>query len=271
MTNEKMKKHSLNNQSQSSKLKAQSLKKGFTMVEMILVMSTLLILFSVTIGAYREERRRFDFNEGLNQILATIKEARNLTTNSEPFFEATAGTTQEERSIVPADGYGVKIEVDSSTLATKLILFANKGPDNHIPSSKRDSFQNEPSEYERSILDSSDLIIRTITLPENLRFKFFVYDYPGTGTSLDPTPRYNLPSNPDAFETTLMYRPLLADLEIFEDDNNNNPANPMDSVQIVFENLDAPSTSGKRCHFISLNKNKGTPEHTFSNTGCDYT
>lgn len=236
-----------------------SLPKGFSMAEMMIVTIIMAVLFSVGSGTYFNEKRRFEFNNSLSEVIQMIKIARNLTVTSEPIYVNVASLQENEKSMVPIDGYGVYINLVPDTLDNPqavasadnphIILFANKGD-----GTSRSDFQNDDSP---DYFDATDEIIEEFRFPSLVHFRSLSFD---TGSGLvekwSDQEENEGPLN-EGRETVIIFRPPLGDAII----NNNNSSNPivMDEVQLNMINPESPDESAKKCLFIRLNRIRTFP------------
>jgi len=155
--------------------------KGFTLVEIIVVITILGIISTFSFRTYKELRLRYDFENSLLQVLELMKVARNYAITSR-----TVQIKQDDNSyisVVPKHGYGVYLDLDPGDREyTDVILFANTYTE-IPPLNDSDPPNLDPI---RQYNEGEDIIIEKITLPTRLIFfekmtDFPSYDYENAG------------------------------------------------------------------------------------------
>ena len=162
-------------------------KKGFTIVELFLVIVIISILLTVTTSTFLEERNRFQFNDSLIKTINLIKTARNY-----------ALTNRDINGSIPKEGYGIHIKKIEPYLyppnSSRIILFANTSD----VSIKKDQYN-----------DGEDAILETYYFPNSAKFELI------EGTLLDAN---KITPN----ESVIIFRPPFATTYL----GNNNISNP---------------------------------------------
>lgn len=98
-------------------------KKGFTLIEVVVVVSVILILFTMAISRFSESKLQFSLSRVSYQFEQDVSSAQNMALSSVPYKDS-LGVEQ------PVDGYGVYVDV--GVLGnTEYIIYADKAPGNN--------------------------------------------------------------------------------------------------------------------------------------------
>lgn len=98
--------------------------KGFTLVEMLVVVLIISIISTIGANTYKNQREQIIFNDSVAHVLQMMKTARNYAVTSRPYWDGTD-------NVVPPGGYGVYFERNADVeVASRVILFANSTNDN---------------------------------------------------------------------------------------------------------------------------------------------
>ena len=228
-------------------------KKGFTIAEMIMVVLIISALTIISGRTYFTERDRFEFNNAFIEMTGMIKEARNLATTSQSVYISAI-----KKNVVPADGYGIYINLEPDQDKPHFTLFANLGP-----GADYEDYLNEDSEENARIFDNNDKIIKTFTIPSQVQFHSFYFDDLWKWDEEDlPNP-----AAPNATEAVIIFKPPLAETLI----GNNDTVNPeeLDKLGLKFFNPAADDNSPKKCIFIRFNRIKTFPAIEYDNIECN--
>lgn len=132
--------------------KLSSRSKGFTLIEMIIVVSIIVFLSSSVLFSSFVMREQLRFRSGYNSLEGIISEARNLALSGESFPDTTDydgdGLAGDEDFILP-NGYIIQVVDDGVNIT--LYLYA-------------DLFGSIVGQ-----LDDDDQLIKTSEIPENIR------------------------------------------------------------------------------------------------------
>ncbi|MBU0576989.1 prepilin-type N-terminal cleavage/methylation domain-containing protein [Patescibacteria group bacterium] len=124
------------------------IKGGFTLSELIIVISIIGVITAIASNTYRNQRVQVEFTDSLTTVVSMIKTARNYAVTSRMAYDG------GELS-VPPEGYGIYINSNTG----EFILFANVGSD--------------PNAYDGS---NDDVIEEEYTLPNNTVFEDMLSD-----------------------------------------------------------------------------------------------
>lgn len=146
-------------------------KKGFTLVEMIIVVAIIVLLSSSALISSFVMREQLEFRSGYNSLEGIISEARNMALSGESFPDDSDydgdGLFGDEGDYILPNGYILQITDDG--LNVTAYLYA-------------DLFDSVVDE-----LDDNDQLIKMVELPENIRLKVDARSKSG-GTIGDFTP-----------------------------------------------------------------------------------
>lgn len=170
--------------------------KGYTIIEMLIVITIITIVASIGVNTYQAQRKQTQYNDSILKVLTMIKTARNYAVSSRSVFdECNIG----KESYVPPEGYGVYINQNETLGQSRFVLFANTEIDNAI----------EMAQFEEEIDPcASDLIEE----------EYFLHDgtiFSGLLTDLESRTPLNLNAN----EAVIIFRPPLAEAYIAANDH----------------------------------------------------
>jgi len=124
--------------------------KGFSLIEMIVVVMITLLILTLGINTYRDQQRHVIYNESVSKVLSIVKVARNHALTNRPIFDE-----DQQLSIIPKNGYGVYFERSETPGESKVILFANTVAE---------------TEVEQQQFDPGEHIEETYTIPSQVEF-----------------------------------------------------------------------------------------------------
>lgn len=90
---------------------------AFTLIEMLIVIALIVIIASISLGAFRSARDQANFKKAVNDTVSLIEKARNMALNSE---QVEVDGVNE----VVSGGYGIAVEGTDS-----VVLFAETSVD----------------------------------------------------------------------------------------------------------------------------------------------
>lgn len=94
------------------------LKKGFTLAEILIVVTIVGIITFSVINLFSRERERVQYNEETIKVNSLVKLARNYASTNKPVYNGID-------NIVPEEGYGIYFERSATPGQSRMILFAN--------------------------------------------------------------------------------------------------------------------------------------------------
>jgi len=138
--------------------------KGFTLVEMLVVLAVMAVLSAVVIANFPQVRLQFALSRSAYEFAQTIRKAQNLAISSVEYKDNNGVTRQ-------ISGYGVFVDTGSFLGNKKYIIYADTYPGNQ--------------QY-----DGLDYIVETVDLAANEQGVVVkeVHHTPGKGASINFTP-----------------------------------------------------------------------------------
>ncbi len=213
-------------------------RKGFTISELIIVITVMAFLTVIGGRVYYTERNRFEFNNAFIEMLGIIKTARNYATTSQAYY-----VDDNIKNVIPIDGYGVRIKLNAATDELDFTLFANLGSGNYYEDYQNDDY---PDRF-----DNNDQTIKTYHLPKQVIFRSFYFNGNEQWNGEEEIP--------SATEAVIIFKPPMAEAFL-----GNNAGGSLEELRIKFINPDAPEVSPKKCLFIRINRIKTFPELRYS-------
>ena len=211
-------------------------RRGFTLVEILIVVAIASILLGIGGRTYFYERNRFIYNDALTKTLDLIKTARNSAINASPI--TVAGVDK-----IPAEGYGVYINLAPVTGEPHITVFANL------------SVANEDIKK----FDDKDYVIETYTLPKQIKLQYFIFN---DGTAKEN--QWNSGTQkPTKTKAVILFKPPLADTYLWDDYSTTPTA--LQELSLRFFNRELPASSPKKCQYIRIDKIKGYPYIEYDN------
>ncbi len=98
-------------------------KRGFTLIEVVVVIFVILILFTIVISNFSASKQQFSLSRVASQFEQDVSRAQNMALSSVP-YKNSLGVEQQ------IDGYGVYVDL-TSLGNKKYILYADKSPGNN--------------------------------------------------------------------------------------------------------------------------------------------
>ena len=215
--------------------------KGFTIVELMVVIIIITIVTSIGTNTYQAQRRQVRYNDSVLKVVTMIKQARNYAVTSRAVYdECEVGN----ESYVPAEGYGVYIERGETPGQSRVVLFANTQIDDAIELNQFDE-----------VLDpcDSDLIEDEYTLPLDTILNDLLTEISG------PTP-LDSNTNADENEAVIIFRPPLSDTTLAANDHplTENQLTLPDDLYLEFRRAETPV--GIPSQYVHINRIAGFPE-----------
>lgn len=221
--------------------KTRSSSKGFTIVELMVVIIIITIVASIGTNGYQSQRKQVRYNDSILRVLTMIKQARNYAVTSRPVYdECEVGA----ESYVPPEGYGLYISRSETPGESRVVLFANTQVDDAIETDQYEEFP-DPCD--------SDLVEEEYYLPLDTILNDLLVDLTGP-TILDSN------TNPDENEAVIIFRPPLADAMLAANDHplTANQITFPDDLYLEFRRVDTPP--GIPSQYIHINRIAGFPE-----------
>jgi len=219
--------------------------KGFTLMEMLIVVIILALVASIGGNTYSIQRKAVRFTDSIVKVSALIKATRNHAVSSRSAYDPDCQPAGEER-FVPAEGYGLYISRSDTPGLSRFVIFANSQADNEVEANQFDEVIGSPCD--------SDLIEEEYLLPVDTEFT-------GLFRQISPTKQaIGGLTTDDA--VTIIFRPPLADATIAVNETPA-PADPADLVYLLDLYLEFrrpqsnPSTPSQ---YIHINQLAGFPE-----------
>lgn len=222
------------------KLKKQT-PKGFTVIELMVVIIIIAIVASIGTNTYRAQREVVRYNDSIVTVIAMIKKARNYAVTSRPVFDTCQ--IEGEESYIPEAGYGVYIERSDNLEESRLVLFANTIADDELEAHQYDYDQGSPC--------TSDLIEEEYNLP-------LITEFPAFLTDREPAPD-GTPLIDDT--VVILFTPPLADAYVAVNDplyNDLDEVDVLDDLYMEFRRQATPA--GIPSTYVHMNRVAGFPE-----------
>jgi len=206
------------------------IQKGFSLVEMMIVIAVLMILFVGVFGSSYVFREQLQFKAAYEKVIGTIHEARSLALSSQSFpdtsdYDGDGLNETNGDKILP---YGYIINFDLTNPIIVVSIYA-------------DLFSSETGVLEKGI--GGDELIKTFELPENIKII-------SQGLNQVATP-IDIPAA-GITEFSLLYKTPGADFYILDNTGKN-------SIQLQLDQVDQSDTV-KRTKYIFMQYFYGIPE-----------
>jgi len=105
------------------------------MIEMLVVVMIIMLVSTIGINTYQNQRRQVQFNDSILKVSTLIKTARNYAITSRSTYD----TCQPgKETYVPAEGYGIYINRSTSAGQARFVLFANRQAANDLEKNQYD-------------------------------------------------------------------------------------------------------------------------------------
>ena len=229
---------------------------GYTLAEMIIVITIIAVLGAIGSRTYFAERDRFEFNNALTKTMQLIKTVRTYATTSYPIYIK----DDINKNIIPFDGYGIQVNINEVRGLSTLKIFANVGPGPDVQNFQED---NDPNGF-----DESDILLETYTLPKQIDLRYFLFSYyNGTPPALvADEPQWKIstttePAGPTVRQAIMMFKPPLGDMSIVD-----NLQKPLEQLVLQFQNPATDAEGPKKCQRIIVNRVKAFPELMYEST-----
>lgn len=219
-------------------------------MELLVVVMVILLILVIGGNTYSRQRRHVQFTDSLVKVSNMINLARDYTITSRSIYDE-CQFEEEDRTYVPAHGYGVYFERSDTFGQSRIILFANTVTEDISGLNQHGSPLNQYNEVDGSPC-ISDFIEEEYMLPQEVEFVDISIDKEGTPMGGN-----------DQEKAVIIFSPPLADATILANDN------PLYSRDLVFLNdlylhFKRPDTDPSApSYYIHINKVAGFPEIEF--------
>jgi len=213
--------------------------KGFTVIELLVVIIIISIVASIGTNAYQSQRAQVRYNDSVFKVLSMIQTARNYAISSRAVYdECNVGN----ENYIPEEGYGVYISRSDEPGLSRFVLFANIEAVNKITA----------NQYDETGGCNSDLIEEEYFLPIDADFLSLSVD--------QNLPDHTVIGGNTDDEAVIIFRPPLADATIAVNDH------PLDADNLVILNdfylrfRRAQADPGIPSQYVHINRIAGFPE-----------
>jgi len=213
---------------------------GFTLVEILLVITVMAILSAAALGSFSNSQGLQVFTSNFEQILSTVRQARSLaiTAKGQPDY------TDSDRDTLTADStpvdfatpanYGIQFNTSVVPAPAQVILFADLYP----PTSGIVTGSVGVFDSGTNYTQGQDIILRTLDLPKSLELKVMR----NSGGTLGPV----------VAPLGMFFSPLYADVKFDPE-----PFVPGDTPILYIQ---LSEVGGTRCRQINIHQMAGVPE-----------
>jgi len=209
--------------------------KGFTIIELLVVIIIIAIVASIGTNTYQSQRSQARYNNSIIKVLGMIKQARNYAVSSRAVYDETKNPGEE--SYIPPEGYGVYIERSDTPGASRFVLFAN-------------TETNDPEEQDQYD-EGKDII-------EEEYFLSLETNFIGLFTDQD-LPTHTAIGGGDDNKAVIIFRPPLADAALAVNDNPvQGSLTTLNDLYLEFKRTEAHVDIPSR--YIHVNKVSGLAE-----------
>jgi prepilin-type N-terminal cleavage/methylation domain-containing protein len=217
--------------------------KGFTMIEMLVVVIIIALVASIGTSAYRNQQAHVRHTDSIVKVLSMIKQARNYAVSSRSIYDR--DLCEGVESYVPEEGYGVYISRSDDAGMSRIVLFANTEADDESEANQYDEIVGAPC--------VSDLIEEEYFLPGETEL---------IGLSVDKaipnhTPISYMGGATDD-EAVIIFRPPIADTTLAVNNPVPGPLFTLSDLYLQFGRVAADVSISSQ--YIHINSIAGFPE-----------